>query len=200
MRTTRAWFGMAVLTVALAALGGCAEMSQRANNASAADAAAHGGSAPAGNRSGVFVQVSPSTASPGSSVQIRASCVDNTNSATVTSPAFGTVTVQPWNTLLLAEVTIPASTRSGRFDVTITCRTGSTATTSRDDQHGAAATATAAPAPATRGPNTGGGYLARHGGAATAVVRRCSKGRPPGSASGWWPCSRRPRSACGHGG
>ena len=74
--------------------------------------------------------------------------------------------MQPWNTLLLAEVTIPASTRSGRFDVTITCRTGSTATASVTINNAAAATT--APAPATRGPNTGGGFLARHGGAATA--------------------------------
>jgi hypothetical protein len=159
MRITRALFGTAVAVAALAALAGCAELSQSAESQSAADAAAHG-SAPPANRNSVFVQVSPSTVAPGSTVQIRASCVDNTASATVTSQAFGQTTVLPSNSMLFAEVTIPATATSGRFDVTVTCKSGSTATTSLTIMVSGATTA-----PVTRGPNTGGGYLARHGGA-----------------------------------
>lgn len=161
MRMTRALFGTTVAVATLAALAGCAEMSQSAQSQSAADAAAHG-SAPPANRNSVFVQVSPSTAAPGSTVQIRASCVDNSASATVTSQAFGQTTVLPSNSMLFAEVTIPATATSGNFNVTVTCKSGSTATTSLTIMVNAA---TATMAPATRGPNTGGGYLAHHGGA-----------------------------------
>src|SRR5262245_10770852 len=166
MRITRTWFPMAVVGIALAALSGCAEMSQSANNAAAADAAAHGSAPPARARSAVFVQVSPTTAQPGSTVQIRASCVDNSASATVTSRAFGSTTVLPSNSVLFAEVTIPANAGAGRFDVTVTCRNGSTATTSLTIM---VTSATATQAPATRGPNTGGGYLARQGGVDTST-------------------------------
>jgi hypothetical protein len=160
MRMTRALFGTVGLFAALAGMAGCAELQQSTSNASAADAASHP-SAAAGNRSSVFVQVSPTTVAPGTSVQIRASCVDNTSNATVTSQAFGSVTVQPSNALLFAEITIPASTQPGRFTVTVTCKNGSTATTSVTV---VVANATPTMAPATKGPNTGGGYLAGHGG------------------------------------
>jgi hypothetical protein len=161
MRMTRALFGTAVAVATLAALAGCAELSQSANSQSAADAAAHG-SAPPTNRNSVFVSVSPTTASPGSTVQIRASCVDNSASATVTSQAFGQTTVLPSNSVLFAEVTIPATATGGNFNVTVTCKNGSTATTTLTIM--VTAVTTTAP-PATRGPNTGGGYLANHGGA-----------------------------------
>jgi hypothetical protein len=160
MRMTRTLFGTAVAVATLAALAGCAELSQSANSQSAADAAAHG-SAPPTNRNSVFVSVSPTTAQPGSTVQIRASCVDNSASATVTSQAFGQTTVLPSNSMLFAEVTIPATATGGNFNVTVTCKNGSTATTTLTIMV-TAATTTAAPA--TRGPNTGGGYLAHHGG------------------------------------
>jgi hypothetical protein len=165
MRMTRVWIGTVGLATLLAGLAGCSTLQQGANKASAADAAAHPNAKVAG-RGGVWVQVTPNNISPGFSVQIRASCSDNTNSATVSSPAFGTVTVLPSNSVLFAEVTIPASTKPGHFDVTVTCRTGSTATTSLTIVV-ANATMTPTPTQASRGPNTGGGYLARHGGAGT---------------------------------
>ena len=161
MRMTRTLCGTAVAVATLAALAGCAELSQSANSQSAADAAAHGSARPT-NRNSVFVSVSPTTAQPGSTVQIRASCVDNSASATVTSQAFGQTTVLPSNSMLFAEVTIPATATGGNFNVTVTCKNGSTATTTLTIMVSAATTTAA---PATRGPNTGGGYLARHGGA-----------------------------------
>jgi hypothetical protein len=121
--------------------------------------------------------VSPTIVAPGSTVQIRASCVDNSASATVTSQAFGSTTVLPSNSMLFAEVTIPATATSGRFDVTVTCKSGSTATTSLTIMV-SAATPTAAPA--TRGPNTGGGYLAQHGGADTSTPWTAQLSGPAG--------------------
>ena len=165
MRMTRIWIWTIGTAALLAGLAGCTQLQQGANNASAADAAQHP-NAQVPSRGGVFVQVTPTNMPPGSSVQIRASCTDNSSSATVTSPAFGTVTVLPTNNVLFAEVTIPASTNPGRFDVTVTCRNGATATTSITVTV-TNATPTPVPTQATMGPNTGGGYLARHGGAGT---------------------------------
>jgi hypothetical protein len=167
MRMTRALFGTVGLFAVLAGLGACAELQQSTSSQSAADAAAHPNAAANRgatntNSSSVFVQVSPSSAAPGTSVQIRASCIDNSSSATVTSQAFGNVTVQPSNAVLFAEITIPASTRPGQFNVTVTCKNGSTATTTVTIV--AIINATPTMAPATKGPNTGGGYLAGHGG------------------------------------
>jgi hypothetical protein len=149
MQLFRRMVGAAGLAVALVGVSAC--------GVAASGAATQ--VAPAAARGGVWVQVSPTSISPGFNVQVRADCGDNSNSATVHSSAFGTITVQPWNTLLMAQVNIPASTKPGRFDVTITCRTGSSATTSIT-----VIGSTAAPvAPANNaGPHTGGGYLAEH--------------------------------------
>ena len=165
MRMTRIWLGTVGLVALVAGLSACTTLQQSANNASAADAAQHP-EARVASRNGVFVQVSPSSMPPGSSVQIRASCTDNSASASVTSQAFGPVTVLPTNNVLFAEVTIPASARPGRFDVTVTCRSGATATTTITIV-AVNATVTPTPTMATRGPNTGGGYLAQHGGTGT---------------------------------
>ena len=72
----------------------------------------------------------PRTVDAGSIVALRADCGDNSVPATVTSKAFGTVTVQPFVNLLTAEVDVPARTKEGRYDVNLACRSGSTATTS----------------------------------------------------------------------
>jgi hypothetical protein len=165
MRTTRLWIFTLGLAALLAGLAGCAQLQQGANNASAADAAKHP-NAQVPLRGGVFVQVTPTSMPAGSSIQIRASCTDNSSSATVTSPAFGTITVLPTNNVLFAEVTIPASTTPGRFDVTVTCRNGATASTTITVTV-SNATPTPTPTRATMGPNTGGGFLARHGSAGT---------------------------------
>jgi hypothetical protein len=112
------------------------------------------------NSAGVWITVSPATITAGFQVNIRASCGDNANQATVTSAAFGTVTVLPVNGVLSAQVTVPADTHKATYDVRLSCPTGSRATTTLTVLN-----TTTAPtaAPATLGPDTGGGFLARAG-------------------------------------
>jgi hypothetical protein len=109
------------------------------------------------NGSGVFVQVSPSTVSPGGTVKITALCSDNSNTATVTSIVFGTMTMQAQSELLTARVTIPPDAAAGTFSVDLTCHSGSTATTTLTIT---VSSAVQTVAPATVGPHTGGGFLA----------------------------------------
>ena len=123
------------------------------------------------NGSGVWVQVNPGTVAPGGIVKITAICADNSNSASVNSIVFGTVTMQTTHTLLTAQVTVPPNAAAGTFAVDLTCRSGSTATTTLIIT-GSNAVPTAAPsaAPATVGPHTGGGFLAGAGGQSHASV------------------------------
>jgi hypothetical protein len=118
----------------------------------------------AANTAGVWVQVSPSTIQPGSAVGIRASCGDDQNPATVTSPAFDTVTITPVNGILTATTQVPASTAPGTFDVRLLCETGSKATTTLTVLKTAAA-----PPPPAMGPHTGGGFLAGGGASGLSV-------------------------------
>ena len=97
----------------------------------------------------------------GSFVALSADCGDNSVPATVTSKAFGTVTVQPYLNLLTAKVEVPARTKEGRYDVNLACRSGSTATASLwVGSNGTAEPSTAEP---SMGPHTGGGFLANRG-------------------------------------
>jgi hypothetical protein len=77
----------------------------------------------------VFVQVNPSTVQAGFLVGIKASCTDNSRPATVESPAFGTVTMQPQNGLLHAAAMVPEHTRSGSYRVRLNCPDGKNAST-----------------------------------------------------------------------
>jgi hypothetical protein len=120
----------------------------------AAVAAATACGAARASASGVWVEVSPSSITAGFQVGVRADCGDNSNAATVTSKAFGTVTVQPLNSILQAEAHVPENTPAGGFDVTLTCKTGSTATTTLWVVNKGGGK--------SMGPHTGGGYLA-HG-------------------------------------
>ena len=111
----------------------------------------------AASAGGVWIEVTPETVDAGSSVALRADCGDNSVPATVTSTAFGTVTVQPDLNLLTAKVDIPAQTKEGRYEVNLACRSGSTASASlRVVSKGP----TAEP---SMGPHTGGGFLANRG-------------------------------------
>lgn len=114
------------------------------------------------NSSGASVQVSPGTIAAGSSVKITATCGDSSNSATVRSIAFGTLTLMPQDSLLTGTVMIPPNAAAGTFAVDLTCRTGSTATTTLTIL-GSNAVAPTAPPTATMGPHTGGGFLANSG-------------------------------------
>lgn len=104
---------------------------------------------------GVFVEVNPSTIQAGFQVAIRASCGDALNNAKVHSAAFGTVTVEPLNSYLIAAATVPEHKKAGGYNVKLTCPSRQTATTTLwvvnhdSPEHG---------------PNTGGGALADNGG------------------------------------
>jgi len=115
----------------------------------------------ASNVGGVWVEVTPAIVDAGSSVALRADCGDNSVPATVTSTAFGTVTVQPDLNLLTAKAEVPARTEARAYEVKLACRSGSTATTTlRVGSTATAAPSTAAP---SMGPHTGGGFLANRG-------------------------------------
>jgi hypothetical protein len=135
MRSTRMLLGIVGLLTVLGA-GGCGPAIAAAT---------------ARNNAGVWVEVTPATIQAGAKVAIKASCGDNSNSATVTSPAFGTLTVQPWNSLLFAEIDLPVTAPAGTHQVTVNCRTGASANTTLTVLGGA---------PGTVGPHTGGGFLA----------------------------------------
>jgi hypothetical protein len=77
----------------------------------------------------VFVEANPSTAEAGSLVGIRASCRKNDLPATVESPAFGAVTVQPQAGVLSAAAMVPGNARADTYRVKLSCPDGMTATT-----------------------------------------------------------------------
>jgi hypothetical protein len=77
----------------------------------------------------IYVQVSPSTVEAGFLIGIRASCSENSEPATVESPAFGTVTAQPQDGLLTAAALVPEGTDAGTFRVRLSCRDGRNAST-----------------------------------------------------------------------
>jgi hypothetical protein len=103
---------------------------------------------------GVFVEVNPSTIQAGFQVAIRASCGDVLNNATVHSEAFGTVTVEPANSHLVAAATVPEDKRPGGYNVKLTCPSRQTATTTLWVVNHESP---------QQGPNTGGGALADNG-------------------------------------
>ncbi len=105
----------------------------------------------------VWIEVTPETVDAGSFVALRADCGDNSVPATVTSEAFGTVTMRPFVNMLTAEVDVPAPTTEGGYDVNLACRSGSTATASLWVGNKGP---TAEP---SMGPHTGGGFLANRG-------------------------------------
>ena len=119
----------------------------------------------AANAAGVSIEVTPETVDAGSFVALRADCGDNSVPATVTSKAFGTVTLEPFVNMLTAEVDIPAQTREGRYDLNLACRSGFTATASLwvGSKGPAAEPSTGPTAEPSMGPHTGGGFLAKRG-------------------------------------
>ncbi len=107
----------------------------------------------------VFVEANPSTVPAGDEIGLRASCEDNLRNATVTSDAFGTVTVAPRYGFLTATVRVPARTKADDYQVRLRCPGGESATSTLH--------VVAKDRPA-RGPATGGGGTA--GGAAAPVL------------------------------
>jgi hypothetical protein len=105
------------------------------------------------NSDSVSIQVNPTTVNAGGSTQITANCGENVSSATVSSTAFGSQTLQATGGTLTATITVMANTPSGKFGVRLACPSGSQATA---DITVVAAT----PGASAPGPGTGGGFLA----------------------------------------
>jgi RNA polymerase sigma-54 factor len=78
--------------------------------------------------------------------------------------AFGSTTVQPIDGVLSTSVVIPADTKASTFEVTLVCRNGSRASATVTIINAQAS------APATMGPNTGGGFLANGGNGASTMT------------------------------
>ncbi|MFB9239523.1 hypothetical protein ACFFWC_28985 [Plantactinospora siamensis] len=107
------------------------------------------------------VEVTPSTAEPGTRVNIRADCPDGNNrQATVQSDAFGRVMVRPDNGVLTGSATIPGNKPPGDYQVNLTCSNNNTASTT--------ITVVNMSKP-SQGPATGGGGTAG-GGTGTLVL------------------------------
>ncbi len=106
----------------------------------------------------VRVTVAPGSVAPGGQVNVQGSCGDGSATATVASPAFGSVTVTPSAGQLVATVTVAPSTPAGTYDIRLTCASGAQATTRLT-----VVAPTASAAPTVPGPDTGGGFLAGRG-------------------------------------
>lgn len=120
------------------------------------------GPAPAAHADTVFIEVNPSTILAGYQVALRGSCGANPNPAKANSKAFGTVTLNPEKGFLLGDATIPSNTKPAGYSVRLTCASGSTATTTL--------WVISASSKPTKGPNTGGGFLAGQGGGGTGTA------------------------------
>ena len=138
-RRSRGWRGIGALLTAAALSGaaGCAEA--------------------VANSAGIFVQVSPATVNAGFQTQVTASCGESASSATVSSVAFGSETIQPNAAGVLATtVTVTPETAPGTYGVRLMCPTGSQATTTLTVIGGGS------PSASVPGPGTGGGFLANN--------------------------------------
>jgi hypothetical protein len=109
------------------------------------------------NSDSISVTANPTTVNAGSSVQITANCGQNVSSATVSSTAFGSQSLQAKSGSLSTTVVVLSSTPSGKFGVRVQCPNGSQAMT--DITVVSVNPSAAASQP---GPNTGGGFLADH--------------------------------------
>jgi hypothetical protein len=103
---------------------------------------------------GAWIEVNPSTIQAGYRIELRASCGDNVNTATVKSSAFSEVTLSPQNGFLVGAVTVPTGTRARTYSVRLSCANGSSASTTLNviDM-----------STPSRGPATGGGGTAGEG-------------------------------------
>ena len=118
----------------------------------------------AANGSGVSIlTLNPNSIQAGFHIEIRATCGDNVNPASVSSAAFGSITLFADHGVLRAIVTIPAKTAPGVFTVSLRCASGERSS----------ATLTVLGAHTTpnvhHGPNTGGGEMAASAGAKLAL-------------------------------
>jgi len=131
----------------------------------------------------VFIEVNPSTILAGYQVALRGSCGANPNSAKATSNAFGTVTLNVEKGFLIGTATIPTDKKPAGYSVRLACASGSTATTTL--------WVISSSSRPTKGPNTGGGYLANRGGGGTALLVGGIATIAAGGALAFWTARRR---------
>ncbi len=87
------------------------------------------GHAAASLQAAAWIEVRPSPVTAGRHVALRADCGSGETAATVTSTAFGRVSLHPFAGYLFAEVLVPTSTRAGGHSVSLACSNGETAST-----------------------------------------------------------------------
>ncbi|BCB90261.1 hypothetical protein [Phytohabitans suffuscus] len=143
---------MFVATAAAVMTGVPALQASAAADVPSSETAVRETSPPTGVRGAeVFVEVTPSTVQAGDQVEIQASCDGDDREASVRSDAFGRVSVRPENGLLVGTATVPDRKPPGTFDVVLTCRNQTTASTTITVVN---------MSKASRGPATGGGGTA----------------------------------------
>lgn len=106
---------------------------------------------------GEYLRITPSTIQAGYQVEIDAYCGDTINPATVTSDAFGVVTINPQTdprtgkVTMRGNATIPSNTKAGGYKVYLKCPSQQSATTTLNIVNYTVR---------SKGPHTGGGGLA----------------------------------------
>ncbi len=111
----------------------------------------------AAHADGEYLRITPSTIQAGYQVEVEAYCGDNVNPATVSSDAFGVVTVTPQTNTQTGKVThrgaatVPPGTKAGSYKVNLKCPSQQAATTTLHVVNYAMR---------STGPHTGGGFLA----------------------------------------
>ncbi len=140
--------------------------------------------------------ITPSSVEPGFPLTLSATCDDNLQSATVTSDAFGTVSLLPQGGKLRTTVTVPRNTAPGTYSATLVCSTGAVANNTFDVTRRVTpetVTPTVTFEPNRRiGPATGGGEMA-----ASTTARLAPLGGVAAAAAGvvtWIAAAGRPRT------
>jgi len=116
---------------------------------------------------GEYLRITPSTIQAGFQVEIEAYCGDNVNPATVSSDAFGVVTVNPQTNTQTGKVThrgtatIPPGTKAAAYKVNLKCPSQQSASTTLHVVNYVVQ---------SHGPHTGGGFLAASGTSGTPMI------------------------------
>ncbi|GIH09290.1 hypothetical protein Rhe02_73570 [Rhizocola hellebori] len=116
---------------------------------------------------GEYLRITPSTIQAGFQVEIDAYCGDTVNPVTVSSDAFGVVTITPRQDpqtnkyYIRGTATVPSNTKAGAYKVTLKC----------PSQQGAVTTLNVVNyAVQSHGPHTGGGFLATSSTSGTPMI------------------------------
>jgi uncharacterized protein (TIGR03382 family) len=121
----------------------------------------------AAHADGEYLRITPSTIQAGFQVEIDAYCGDTVNPVTVSSDAFGVVTINPRQdpqtnkTFIRGTATVPSGTKAGAYKVTLKCPGPQGAVTTLNVVNYAVH---------SKGPHTGGGFLASSNTSGTPMI------------------------------